>query len=173
MQRRHAKKTATPRRKPKASSRDVLAPGPKDERIRPKFRVYYDRLVDLREQLSNRQSQLAKDALDERPGFSLHMADAGTDEYDRDLALGVLSSEQDAIYQIDQALDRIRAGTFGICELTGKPIDPARLEAVPWARFSAEAEKQFEKEGAVKRTRLGPRDTVAKINPGTEFDEEG
>ena len=115
--------------KPKASSRDVLAPGPKDERIRPRFRVYYDRLVDLREQLSNRQSQLAKDALDERPGFSLHMADAGTDEYDRDLALGVLSSEQDALYEIDQALDRIRAGTFGICELTGKPIDPARLEA--------------------------------------------
>ena len=113
------------------------------------------------------------DALEERPAFSLHMADAGTDEYDRDLALGVLSSEQDALYQIEQALDRIRNGTYGICELTGKPIEPARLEAVPWARFSIEAEQQFEKEGAVKRTRLGPRDTVAKVNPTTEFDEEG
>jgi RNA polymerase-binding transcription factor DksA len=99
------------------------------------------------------------------------MADAATDTYDRDLALSMLSSEVDATYQIDQAIDRIRNGTYGKCELTGKPIEPERLEAVPWARFSAEAEKQLEREGARKRTRLGSRETVTREAPGKPHDE--
>ncbi len=90
------------------------------------------------------------------------MADAGTDEYDRDFALGMLSSQQDAVYEIEEALNRIWDGTYGICELTGKRIPQARLEAIPWARFTAEAEKQLEKDGALHRTRLGPRETVVR-----------
>jgi RNA polymerase-binding transcription factor DksA len=74
----------------------------------------------------------------------------------------MLSSEQDAVYQIEQAIDRIRHGTYGTCELTGKPIEPERLLAIPWARFGADAERQLESEGRRKRTRLSPRDTVAK-----------
>ena len=99
------------------------------------------------------------------------MADAGTDTYDRDLALGVLSSEQDALLEIEQALNRIREGTYGICELTGKRIEPARLAAIPWTRFSASAEKELEQTGALKRAGLGPRESVAKVE-ATESDEE-
>jgi RNA polymerase-binding transcription factor DksA len=119
----------------------------------------------LRDYLLRRQGDLTKDALEEQPSYSTHMADAGTDNYDRDFALGMLSSEQDARYEIEQAIDRIRNGAYGKCELTGKPIEPERLEAIPWTRFSARAEKQLEQEGALKRASLGPRDTVAKGQP--------
>ena len=99
------------------------------------------------------------------------MADAGTDEYDRDFALGMLSSQQDAVYEIEQALDRIRNGTYGICELTGKRIPAARLEAIPWTRFTAEAERKLEREGELRRARLGPRETVVRAEVVGEEDE--
>jgi DnaK suppressor protein len=128
--------------------------------------------MDLRDYMLRRQGGLAQEAVDQQPAFSTHMADAGTDTFDRDFALGMLSSEQDALYEIDEALNRIRDGTYGKCELTGKPIEPQRLEAIPWTRFSAAAEKQLEREGAVKKTRLGPRETVAKTEANSSDDED-
>jgi DnaK suppressor protein len=119
-----------------------------------------------------RQGGLAQEAADQQPAFSTHMADAGTDTFDRDFALGMLSSEQDALYEIDEAINRIRDGTYGICEVTGKPIEARRLEAIPWTRFSAAAEKQLEREGAVRKTRLGPRETVARTEAIAADDEE-
>jgi RNA polymerase-binding transcription factor DksA len=127
--------------------------------------------MELRVHILNRQGGLAKEALDQQPAFSSHMADAGTDTFDRDFALGMLSTEQDALYEIDEAINRIRNGTYGKCELTGKPIEAARLEAIPWTRFSAAAERQLEREGVVKKARLGPRETVAKTQ-ATEADED-
>lgn len=99
------------------------------------------------------------------------MADAGTDTFDRDFALGMLSTEQDAVYQIEQAIDRINSGTYGICELTGKPIERERLEAVPWTRFSISAERQLEREGERKHARLGQRETVGRTNPSAPPEE--
>ena len=60
----------------------------------------------------------------------MHQADAGSDVYDRDFALSLLSQEQDALYEIDQALKRIELGTYGICEMSGKSI-PGRV----WKQF--------------------------------------
>jgi RNA polymerase-binding transcription factor DksA len=140
--------------------------------IDPKWQKQFDRLMELREHLLRHQGHLAKDALDEQPTFSTHMADAGTDAYDRDLALGMLSSEQDALYEIEAALDRIQNGTYGSCELTGKRIDMQRLKAIPWARFTAEAEKQLESEGVVKRRRLPARDTVVRTEARLPEDED-
>jgi len=168
------RKTLRRPRRRKASTGDVLGPVVKPELIPARWKKYYHRLIALRESLLHSQGNLAEDAVQERPSFSMHMADAGTDSYDRDFALGMLSSEHDALYEIDQALDRIRNGTYGTCELTSKRIEAERLEAIPWARFSASAERQLEKEGARKRPVLGPRDTVAKAGDGTlsEPDEE-
>src|SRR6266851_5770820 len=164
------KKTAG-HRKFRAATQDVLGAGASPKGINPKWQKHYQRLIELRDGLSNRRVDLANDALSEQPTFSSHMADAGTDTYDRDLALGMLSSEQDALYEIDQALDRIRNGTYGVCELTGKPIEAARLEAVPWTRFSAVAEKQLERDGVLKRARLGPRETVVRESTVKEPEE--
>jgi RNA polymerase-binding transcription factor DksA len=137
-----------------------------------KWRGHFDRLTILREELLHSRRSLAEDAKGESPSFSTHMADAGTDNYDQDFALSMLSSEQDAVYEIEQALERIRDGTYGICQLSGKKIDERRLEAVPWTRFTTEAERDLEREGQVHRARLGQRDTVAKVTGANSFSEE-
>ena len=102
-----------------------------DFKVKPEWVKYHRRLVELREQLLRQMSGLAKESAQEMPGYSLHMADSGTDNFDRDFALSLLSSDQDAIYEIDEALKRIHRRTYGVCELTGKPIPKARLEAIP------------------------------------------
>jgi DnaK suppressor protein len=158
--------------RPKASSAEVLGQGAKLQSIPAKWRQHYRRLLELRETLAKRHLELSQDALEEQPSFSMHMADAGTDTYDRDLALGMLSSEQDAAYQIEQAMDRIRNRTYGICEITGKPIEAARLEVIPWTRFSVAASRQLERRGAFKHTRLGQRDSVMRTLPEAEVDTE-
>lgn len=159
------KKRPTVRRLRRASTTDVLGPRPPRRRIPSRFRPYYERLVQLRENLLRQRGELAQEALEQRPRFSQHMADAGTDTYHRDLALTMLSSEQDALYQIDQAIDRIRNGTYGICELTGKPIEPRRLEAIPWTRFSAAAERKLERDGARRRPALRPPQAALSVEP--------
>src|SRR6266481_743808 len=90
-------------RRPKASATDVLGVSIPQQRVAPKWQKYYKRLIDLREYLLNRKGDLAKDASEEQPTFSMHMGDAGTDEFDRDFALSMMSSEQDALYEIEQA----------------------------------------------------------------------
>lgn len=139
---------------------DVVGSATPADGIARRWRKHHARLLALRDEFLRHQGDLEQDAVQEQPAFSVHMADAGTDTFDRDMALGMLSSEQDAVYQIDQALDRIRNGQYGVCELTGKTIEPERLQAIPWTRFSAEAERKLESEGALKRTTLGPRATV-------------
>lgn len=166
------RKQTRARRKPKASTRDVVGESVTEKKVSRKWRTHYERLLGLRRHLLARQADLTKDALEEQPSFSSHMADAATDTYDRDFALSMLSSEQDAATEIDYALERIRNGTYGICELTGKPIEPARLEAIPWTRFSTAAEKKLETEGALKRARLGPREALIREPPPQAQEEE-
>ncbi len=162
-----AKQRPRPRR---AITADVLAGNPKSaERVPEKWKTYHRRLIQLRNYLLNEQGDLVRAASEEQPAFGIHMADAGTDSFDRDLALSRISSEQDAVYEIDEALMRISRGVYGICELTGQPIERQRLEAIPWTRFSAVAEKQLEKDGQIRRTRLAPR---AALPRGVTADNE-
>lgn len=74
----------------------------------------------------------------------VHLADLGTDNYQQELAAGLIDGERQLLYEIDQALERIEQGTYGICEGTGRPISKARLEAVPWARYCIEYERMLE-----------------------------
>ncbi|MST95143.1 MAG: hypothetical protein EXS33_07735 [Pedosphaera sp.] len=103
---------------------------------------------------------LAKQSAEEIAGYSLHMADSGTDNFDRDFALSLLSSDQDAIYEIEEALKRIEKNTYGVCELTGKTIPKARLEAIPWTRFTVQAQAQLERDGALRSRRIGQLGSV-------------
>lgn len=64
-----------------------------------------------------------------------HVADQGTENYQRELASQLKSIESDALREIDAALDRIARGTYGICERCGEPIPLARLEVIPYARL--------------------------------------
>jgi RNA polymerase-binding transcription factor DksA len=87
-----------------------------------------------------------KDSSGDLSGYSLHMADVGTDNYDRELSLNVAGNEQNIIYQIDEALDRIKIGSYGICVMSGDSIPIIRLEAIPWTAYSKEAQEKIEKE---------------------------
>jgi len=132
-------------------------------KIKSEWQKFYNRLLELREQLLRQMNGLAKESAQEMAGYSLHMADSGTDNFDRDFALSLLSSDQDAIYEIEEALKRIEKNTYGICELTGKTIPKTRLEAIPWTRFTVQAQAQLEKEGALRQRRLGALGSVDSV----------
>jgi len=93
-----------------------------------------------------RKSRL--DASGDLSSMPIHMADLGTDNFQQEFSLGLMDSERRIIVEIDEALNRIETGTYGICEGTGKPISKARLEAQPWARYSVEYARMIE-EGRV------------------------
>jgi len=65
----------------------------------------------------------------------IHMADMGSDSYEIENTIGLMSSERKILVEINEALDRIENGTYGICEGNEEPIPKARLEAIPWARY--------------------------------------
>ena len=140
--------------------------------VRPEWAKYHERLMELRDRLVSQMDGLAKETAEQLPGYSLHMADSGTDNFDRDFALSLLSSDQDAMYEIEEALKRIEKNTYGVCELTGKPIPKARLEAIPWTRFTVEAQAQLEREGALRQRRLGQLGSVDATNSGVEVDSD-
>ena len=140
-------------------------------KIKAEWVKYYRRLMDLRERLLQQMNGLTKESSEEINSFSLHMADAGTDNFDRDFALSLLSSDQDAIYEIEEALRRIEKGTYGVCELTGKTIPRVRLDAIPWTRFTVEAQAQLERDGALRHRRLGSLGTVDSVG-AIEVEEE-
>jgi len=140
-------------------------------KVKAQWAKYYHRLLELREQLMRQMNGLAEESAQQMAGYSLHMADSGTDNFDRDFALSLLSSDQDAIYEIEEALKRIEKNTYGICELTGKAIPKSRLEAIPWTRFTVAAQAQLEREGALRQRRLGALGTVDAVGV-TEVEEE-
>jgi RNA polymerase-binding transcription factor DksA len=78
--------------------------------------------------------------------YSFHMADAGTDSMEREIAFDVASKEGRLLREIDDALRRIYNGTYGICEASGQPIPRGRLEALPWARFTVQEQENLEKQ---------------------------
>jgi DnaK suppressor protein len=141
-------------------------------KVKPEWHKYYTTLIDLRERLVAQMNGLAKESAEEMSSYSLHMADSGTDNFDRDFALSLLSSDQDAMYEIEEALKRIERNTFGVCELTGKSIPKARLEAIPWTRFTVEAQAQLERDGALRQRRLGALGSVDSVG-GSDIESGG
>jgi RNA polymerase-binding transcription factor DksA len=115
------------------------------------------RLLDLRDHFLDQMQSVAQDSLrsraenNEASAVGQHQADAGSDAYEKDFALSLLSQEQDALYEIEEALKRIEVGTYGVCEMSNKVIPHARLEAIPFARFTVECQQQLEKENRGRR----------------------
>ena len=165
-------KRAKPARLPKISGRarkraasasadpmTLLGNNHKPRKLDAFTRAQKEKLLQLRDAMVDSMAGVAQDTLrsraegNEASAFGMHQADAGSDAYDRDFALSLLSQEQDALYEIDQALKRIELGTYGICEMSGKHIPRARLEAIPFARFTVECQSQLEKQNKASRVR--------------------
>ncbi len=84
------------------------------------------------------------DAAGDLSAMPIHMADIGSDNYEQEFTLGLIENEQNLLKEIDEALDRINNGTFGICLGTGKPISKARLKLKPWAKYGIDYVRQIE-----------------------------
>jgi DnaK suppressor protein len=143
-------------------TRDLLAfgqPVEKSRRLNPWHKKQQSRLLALKDTLLDSMTGVARDNLrtghdaHEVSAHGLHQADAGSDSYDRDFALNLLSQEQDALFEIDEALKRLAKGTYGVCEMSGKAIPKARLEARPFARFTVECQNEIERKNRFSRIR--------------------
>ena len=119
-----------------------------DESIPKKWKKYYKLLLDLRQHVSDELDLHTSDTLQHASrdeGDRKLESDAGTDAFDRDFALSLVSNEQEALNEVEEAILRIKAGTYGVCEVTGTTISKERLAAVPFARYSIEGQAAFEK----------------------------
>ena len=97
-------------------------------------------LITERAKLASEIRSLAQDAAKspreasgDLSAYTVHMADMAADTYDRELSMNIVSSEQELLYQIDDALKRLDDGTFGVCQQCNQPITMSRLKAVPYA----------------------------------------
>jgi DnaK suppressor protein len=85
----------------------------------------------------------------------IHMADLGTDSYEIDNIIGLVDSERKILIEINDALNRIEDGTYGICEGRGEPIPKQRLKAIPWARYCVACATLLEKGLLAKKDYTG------------------
>jgi DnaK suppressor protein len=109
---------------------------------------------ELAEQLKARKDlagTTAKEASGDLSSYSYHMADQGTDTMEREKAFMFASKSGRLLYHIDEALRRIRKGTYGKCQSCGKQIQKARLEAVPHARLCIECKSKEEETSSGRR----------------------
>ena len=145
--------------KPSRPSIFVHATPPKPRKLTGFLAKQRTRLLALKDILLDSMSGVAKDSLrsraegSEASAFGMHQADAGSDAYDRDFALSLLSQEQDSLYEIDEALKRIESGSYGVCENCGKHIPHPRLEALPFTRYTVDCQADLEKHNRFSRVR--------------------
>lgn len=116
---------------------------------------YKNILLEKREELLGDISHIAKETLKESQkdasgdisGYTFHMADVATDNYDREFSLGLASKERGVLFEINHALQKIQDGLFGFCEICKKSISKVRLRAVPYATLCLKCQEAREKRG--------------------------
>jgi RNA polymerase-binding transcription factor DksA len=113
-------------------------------------RKQHQRLLDLRDGILDAMNGITHDTLKNTDGVETgggqHTGDAGSDAYDRDFALNLLAKEQDALSEIEQAIQRAETGLYGVCEMSGDKIPKVRLEAIPFARYTVQCQAKWEME---------------------------
>ena len=116
-------------------------------------KFYKALLLEKREELVGDISHISeetlkksqKDASGDISGYSFHMADVATDNYDREFSLGLATKERGILFEINHALNKIQEGGFGLCESCKKPISQVRLKAVPYATLCLKCQQALEK----------------------------
>ena len=126
--------------------------------------------ASLKGSLGERSSETIGASARESSGeLSLNSSDAGTETFDRDVALSMVASEQEALEEVEDAIDRIFDGTYGICQETKKPIKRTRLKVVPFTRFSLEGQAQYEQRSTREQdSGSGAFATIADSTMGVE-----
>ena len=120
--------------------------------MKDEFAQYKKLLLSLRERLvgnvDSMQGEALKrsrqDASGDLSNVPIHMADVGTDNYERELMIELIQSGEASVRNIDSALERIEEGSFGICEVCSKKIGKERLKAVPYAKLCIDCQREEE-----------------------------
>jgi RNA polymerase-binding transcription factor DksA len=151
------KKTAKTPARPAA--RKSAAPSrPKTHLARKELNEFRQMLLELRAELVGDYNSLSDRALNHSSQDSsgnlskmpIHMADVGTDTFNQEMDVRLLEGESRKLKLINEALDRIANGTYGICLHSGKVIPKARLRAIPFARYTVDAQEELERRGELE-----------------------
>ncbi len=123
----------------------------KTDLTRKEINHYKALLRQKREQLLGDVESLGKDTRDNGSGnlshMPLHMADIGSDNYEQEFTFGLMETEAKLLREINEALQRINLGIYGICLETGKPLSRERLDAKPWAKYCIDVVRELERQG--------------------------
>lgn len=103
-----------------------------------------ERLQGIKEELDGMKDESQQDSMEELSSYDQHQADVATETFEREKDLSILDNIDGELADVEHALQRIDAGTYGSCEACGKPIDDARLEAMPATRFCLQDQAQAE-----------------------------
>ena len=123
-------------------------------------------LLNLRDELLPNMQNVTRDHL--RSGASnvssssgQHIGDAGSEAEVRDLTIRLLDKDREQLFEIDAALERIRRGTYGICEISLDPIPKKRLQVRPFCRLTVKCQEEYEKKyGSYANYRAKKQDHV-------------
>lgn len=127
--------------------------GPHPTHYSPEWKEYFREIImQKREEIMHELGYLKESSLEmttesysgDTSTYSLHMADQGTDAQEREKAFLFASREGKMLKLLDQAIERINAGTYGYCQATDEPIEFKRLEAIPHAKYSVATKKKME-----------------------------
>lgn len=139
-----------------AAAKKKAAPVKMTAFIKKQQKKLLDLRDDLMEALHGVQSEAIKAASEGADtGSGQHQGDAGSDSYDRDLALSMLEKEKDALQEVEAALERIENGTYGLDEMDGEKIPQERLEVLPFARLTIGNQEKWEAERRTRGVHLG------------------
>lgn len=134
----------------------MMEPAQEAKHIPAEWSWHYKKLLALRDSLLDDQADKIADVHEALETHSMDIADSATDEFDHNMALGILSHENDALLEVNAAIRRILDGTYGICEETGERIPEERLRAVPWARHTKKALERLEQQQSTEHVHLAP-----------------
>lgn len=118
---------------------------------------FKEKLLTLKEQVLTQMKDISdntlmksqKDISGDMSGYSLHMADVASDNYEREFNLGLVSDERKIILEIDEALKRIEDIKYGDCHFCNKPIAKSRLIVIPYAKYCKKCKEKLENENKV------------------------
>lgn len=118
------------------------------ERFRRKLAAKREHLADQLDNITNNSLASRQEAAGEVSAMPIHMADIGSDTYEREFALDIIEGENREIREIDAALRRIDEGRYGVCERCGGKVGYRRLLALPYARLCIQCQRSEEEGGA-------------------------
>jgi DnaK suppressor protein len=147
--RRAAARSAAPAAAPKASSPEL-----KNIKLTvTQQRKYRDLLTAIRARLASQISEHRSESLRREDGVNVE--EDGTDAFDRQFTLGLVSAEHDLIFEIEEAERRLTNGSYGLCELCSSPIEPLRLQAIPFVRNCVRCQSEREGRRGNRRDMMG------------------